>query len=181
MRPGPIVPFCAALLLFSTCLSASAEVLDADAAGFTIRHSLEIDAPRADVYRAVIKNVGDWWSDDHTVSGDASNLRLDAVPQGCFCERLGNGAGAVHLIVTFVNPTVMLRLTGGLGPLGLMGVNGNMVWEFDDSDAGTTITWSYAVGGYFPEGLGKLASAVDRVLVEQMNRLKAFSENGHPE
>ena len=47
-------------------------------------------------------------------------MTIDARTQGCFCEVLGEGAGVVHLTVTFVNPGVILRLSGGLGPLGLM-------------------------------------------------------------
>ena len=154
----------------------SAEVVDAQASGFTTRHSLTISRSRADVYRASVGKIGSWWSDDHTVSGRAANMYLEAEPQGCFCERLGENAGVVHMTVTFVNPTVMLRLSGGLGPLGLMGVNGNMTWEFADGEQGTNLTWSYAVGGYFPGGLEQMAGAVDAVLIEQMTRLKEFLE-----
>jgi hypothetical protein len=161
-------------LVFS--LPSGAEVVDAEASGFTTRHSLTISRARAEVYRASVGKVGSWWSDDHTVSGRAANMYVEAKPQGCFCERLGENAGVVHMTVTFVNPTVMLRLSGGLGPLGLMGVNGNMTWEFADSEEGTTLTWSYAVGGYFPGGLKQMAGAVDAVLIEQMTRLKQFLE-----
>ena len=82
--------------------------------------------------------------------------------------------------VSFVNPGVMLRLTGGLGPLGLMGVSGNMTWEFDETDGGTAVTLQYAVGGYMPGGLDAIAAGVDGVLVEQMTRLKSFVETGSP-
>jgi hypothetical protein len=103
-------------------------------------------------------------------------MYLEAKTQGCFCERLGQHGGVVHMTVTFVNPTVMLRLTGGLGPFGLMGVSGNMTWEFADSSDGTAITWSYAVGGYFSGGLDQVAGDVDTVLAEQLARLKEFVE-----
>lgn len=158
----------------------SAEVIDADANGFTIRHKTSISADRLAVYKAATKDIALWWSADHTVSGDANNLYLDARLHGCFCETLGQGAGLVHMTVTFVNPGVMLRMNGGLGPLGLMGVAGNMTWEFDDSDEGTTLTLQYAIGGYMPGGLDTLASAVDRVLIEQISRLKSFAETGEP-
>ena len=84
----------------------------------------------------------------------------------------------MHLTVTFVNPGVILRLTGGLGPLGLMGVNGNMTWEFGDSEDGTTVKLMYALGGYYSAGLDSIAEAVNGVLVEQMASLKAFAESG---
>ncbi|MEX2123829.1 MAG: SRPBCC family protein [Woeseia sp.] len=165
------------LLVLYPPLPAGAEVVDAEATGFTTRHSVTISRPRAEVYRAAAGQVGSWWSDDYTVSGHASNLYIEAQTQGCFCERLGERAGVVHMTVTFVNPTVMLRLTGGLGPLGLLGVSGNMTWEFTDSADGTTVTWSYAVGGYLPGGLEQMAEAVDGVLIHQMNRLKEFAES----
>lgn len=153
---------------------------DAKASGFTTRHSVTVSGPRAEVYKAATAGIGSWWSDDHTVSGSASNLYLEPRVQGCFCERLGEQGGVVHMVVTFVNPAVMLRLSGGLGPLGLMGVSGNMTWEFSDSEDGTTVTWRYAVGGYSPDGLERISGAVDSVLTEQMNRFKDFVEGSLP-
>lgn len=175
-RPARIHRAVAAALALLCCPVAGAEVIDAEASGFTTRHSVTIASPRAEVYRAATAKIGSWWSDDHTVSGSAAHLYLEPRVQGCFCERLGEQGGVVHMVVTFVNPTVMLRLSGGLGPLGLMGVSGNMTWEFTDSADGTTLTWSYAVGGYFPGGLDQIANSVDRVLTEQMNQFKRFAE-----
>ena len=168
----------ASLVACLVATNASSEVLDAARVGFTISHQTEISAGRFDVYNAAVNNIGDWWSDDHTLSGNAGNMYIEARTQGCFCEKLGEAGGVVHLIVTFVNPGVILRLTGGLGPLGLMGVNGNMTWEFQDSEHGTIVTLNYALGGYMAGGLDSIAEAVNGVLVEQMTSLKAFVENG---
>jgi hypothetical protein len=156
---------------------ASGEVLDAAPGGFTVSHQTQISAGRIHVYNAAVNNIGDWWSDDHTLSGDAGNMYIEARTQGCFCENLGEAGGVVHLVVTFVNPGVILRLTGGLGPLGLMGVNGNMTWEFQDSEDGTIVKLNYAVGGYMDGGLDSVAEAVNGVLIEQMTSLKAFVES----
>lgn len=171
----------AVLLAFVIVPAARAEVTDAGANGFTVTHEVTIAADRAVVYEAVVKRVGDWWSSDHTVSGNAANLYIDTELPGCFCETLGERAGLVHLTVTFVNPGVMLRLTGGLGPLGLLGVAGNMTWEFADTAEGTIVTLQYAVGGYRPGGLDAVAAPVDRVLGEQVARLTSFVETGSPE
>lgn len=171
-------------VLVSLLLAANvllADVLDAAPSGFTVQHRLLVDARRQAVYDAAVQRVGEWWSDAHTVSGDAGRLQIDARPLGCFCEVLGPGAGVVHMTVTLASPGVMLRLTGGLGPLGLHGVSGNMTWEFDDRGEQTLVTWSYAVGGYLAEGLDQLAPAVDEVLQQQMIGLKTLVEAEHGE
>ena len=80
-----------------------------------------------------------------------------------------------------VRPGVVIRLTGGLGPLGRMGVNGNMTWEFEAVEAGTRVTFTYAVGGYRPDGLDAIAAPVDFVIGEALARLKAQVETGDPE
>ena len=167
----------ASLIASLIATQAHGEVLDAAPGGFTISYQTEISAARIDVYNAAVNNIGDWWSDDHTYTGNAGNMYIEAKTQGCFCEKLGDSGGVVHLVVTFVDPGEMLRLTGGLGPLGLMGVNGNMTWEFTDSEDGTIVTLNYALGGYMAGGLDSIAEAVDGVLVEQMTSLKAFVEN----
>ena len=171
----------AAVVICSMAPAAEAEVLDADAYGFTIRISTEVHAQRMAVYKAAVEHVGAWWHRDHTISGFASNLYIDARVPGCFCEHLGQGAGIVHMAVTYVSPGIILRLTGGLGPLGLMGVDGNMTWEFDDADEGMVVTLNYAVGGYYPDGLDTLAPAVNGVLEEAMTRLRDFVETGDPD
>ena len=170
------------LILISTfATAASAEVTDSAPGGFTTVNQVIIKASREQAWQAAIKDIGKWWSSDHTVSGDASRLSITPVPQGCFCERFGTGTGVVHLTVTMVNPGVVIRLTGGLGPLGLMGVNGNMTWEFETVDAGTKVKFTYAVGGYRPEGLDEIAGPVDFVIGEALARLKAHIETDDPE
>lgn len=172
-----------ALAALAVGAPAAAEVLDSAEGGFTVRHRASLPVGRAAAWGAIIDDVGHWWSSAHTVSGDAANLYITAVPMGCFCERLGESGGLVHLSVTFVNPGVLLRLTGGLGPLGLLGINGNLTLELEDGGdpgddpqtARTTVTLRYAVGGYRPGGLAELAGPVDEVLGEQLQRLAAFA------
>ena len=154
-----------------------ADVLNASTAGFTVQTVVEIQADRATVWSAAIDDIGQWWSDDHTIAGDASRLSIDARPMGCFCEQLEGDDGVVHLLVTSVSRNVMLRMTGGLGPLGLMGVNGNMTWEFMDVEEGTQVRLTYAVGGYSVDGLDSIADAVDGVLATAMMALKLYVES----
>ncbi len=168
-----------AALLAGRC--AEADVASAAHGGFKIVNEVLIDAPRTSAWHSAVHEVGQWWSSDHTISGDARRLSIDPKPQGCFCENLGDGAGVVHLTVTMVSSEVVLRMTGGLGPLGLMGVNGNMTWEFDDVDEQTRVRLIYAVGGYYEPGLDSIAESVDRVLNEALRRLEAHVETGDAE
>jgi len=158
-----------------------ADVTDSAANGFTSVNEVVIDAGRAQSWVAAVSDVGQWWSSDHTVSGEAARMSITPELQGCFCESLGEKAGVVHLTVTMVNPTHLLRMTGGLGPLGLMGLDGNMTWEFLDEEDGTRVRFTYAVGGYAKDGLDSIAPAVDYVIGEALDRLKAFVETGRPE
>lgn len=160
------------------CGPSAAEVADSEPGGFTTINETTIDESRAAVWHAAIQDIDQWWSPDHTISGEASRLSITAKLQGCFCERLGNDTGVVHMDVTMVSPEVVLRLSGGLGPLGLMGVNGNMTWEFEDDDDRTRVKFTYAVGGYRPGGLDGIANPVDGVIGEALLRLKAYIEKG---
>ena len=169
----------AALLALS--MTVLAEVTDSATHGFTTVNEVVIDSGRAESWVAAINDVGQWWSSDHTVSGDASRMSITPELQACFCETLGERAGVVHLTVTMVNPTHLLRMTGGLGPLGLMGVDGNMIWEFLDDKDGTRVRFTYAIGGYAKDGLDSIAPAVDLVIGEALGRLKAYIETGNPE
>lgn len=176
-----LVTALATLAICAVFSAAQAEVLDADGHGFTIRIHTKVNAERSAVYKAAVENIGGWWHSGHTISGFANNLYIDASVPGCFCENLGQEGGIVHMLVTYVSPGVVVRLTGGLGPLGLMGVEGNMTWEFDDAVEGTVVTLNYSVGGYYPDGLDSIAPAVDGVLEEAMTRLASFVETGSPE
>lgn len=168
-------------IALTLCGEVSAEVIDSAASGFSLVNETTVAASRQRVWQAAVEEIGQWWSSDHTISGDAARMSIDPTPQGCFCEAIGEHAGVVHLTVTFVNPGVLLRLTGGLGPLGLLGVDGNMMWEFFDAEDGTTVRFSYVVGGYRPGGLEEMAGPVDYVIGKALDRLKAYVETGDPD
>jgi uncharacterized protein YndB with AHSA1/START domain len=168
------------LIAASLPLAAAGEVADAGAGGFTSRNKLLVAAPPAEVFGALVRDVGKWWSSAHTFSGDAANLRIEARPQGCFCETLPGG-GARHLTVVAVEPGKLLRLTGGLGPLQAMAVDGALSWELTPAADGTEITATYAVHGYAAGGLEAWAAPVDRVIRQQLERLGRYVETGSPE
>lgn len=154
---------------------ARADVVDRSPAGFTLKTTVQVAAPADRVYRTLV-DIGSWWGKDHTFSGDASNLTIAAQPGGCFCEKLPNGGGVEHGRVVNVVPGSLLRLASALGPLQELGVAGSLTWQIAASGQGSTVTLTYAVGGYTPGGLDKLAAPVDQVLSEQVRNLKAYVE-----
>jgi uncharacterized protein YndB with AHSA1/START domain len=163
--------------------AAHAEVVDSAADGFTVRNTAVISAPADRVYRAAVKEVGDWWHPDHTFSGDSANLRIEARAHGCFCEKLEKGGEVRHLTVVAAQPGMMLRMTGGLGPLQGLAVTGTLTLSFAEEEGKTTVELTYTVAGYRPGGMAEWAGAVDDVLREQLERLQRHVETGrtHPE
>lgn len=168
-----------AVMLMIAPLAARAEVIDQSAAGFQIRHVVNISAPQANA-RAAVQDIGRWWSDDHTYSGKASNLSIDAA--GCFCERLPGGF-VRHMSVVYSDPGA-LKMFGGLGPLQTTGAAGHLSFELTKAadPAKTVLMLTYDVGGYAKGGLAEAwAKPVDGVLGAQVARLKAYIETGKPD
>ena len=158
---------------------AHAEVIDATPNGFEVKRTAVLNAPADKVY-AVLSQPSQWWNKDHTWSGSAANLSLAPMAGGCFCEKLPNGGSAMHMTVVYAQPGVALRLFGGLGPLQMSGAAGSLSWSLSEKDGKTTLIQTYDVGGYSKGGLDKIAPAVDQVLGEQLDRLKAYVETGKP-
>jgi len=169
----PVLSLACAAALMSAAVSG--EVVDKSAGGFTLRSTAQIAAAPDRVFRALV-DIGSWWSKDHTYTGDATNMSIVAQPGGCFCEELPNGLGVEHGRVVNVAPNRLLRLATALGPLQELGVTGSMTWQIAPSGQGSTVTMTYAVGGYVAGGLDKLAEPVDKVLAQQVALLKAYAE-----
>ena len=164
------------VLLALAPLGATAAVVDASASGFTVRTTLAIRAAPGDVYRRLVRNVGDWWNPSHTFSGNAHNLSIEEKALGCFCEKLADGGGVRHMEVVYFAPGKTLRLSGGLGPLQSIAAAGSMTIELSAAEGGTKLEVTYAVTGYLPAGMNTWAAPVDGVLEEQFTRLKNYVE-----
>jgi len=160
---------------------ALADVADSSPNGFTVKITIQIQAPPAEVYRKLVANVGEWWNPQHTFSGNSRNLSIDGKAQGCFCEKLPNQGSVRHMEVVNASPGARLVLSGALGPMQTQAVVGTMTFQLAAVDSGTKLDVTYAVGGYMPGGLANLAKVVDGVLTEQVTRLKNFAEKGNPD
>jgi len=166
------------LLAVACALPARAEVKQSAADTMLIAIEAKIAAPPRSVYDALV-HVERWWSSEHTYSGDAGNLSLTAEPGGCFCERWKDGA-VEHARVILVLRDQLLRLGAALGPLQARAVGAVLTFQLKPADGGTALTVGYLANGASASALDKSAAAVDRVLTEQVQRLKRLIETGKP-
>ncbi|WP_028079338.1 SRPBCC family protein [Solimonas soli] len=161
--------------------TAGAEVKSVAVTGFAIEQTLTLKAAPDQVYDALV-DVGRWWDGAHSYSGKADHLRIEPRAGGCFCERLDAGGSVLHATVVFAARPQLLRMSGAFGPLQSMGVSGAASWEIGAAGTGSTLKFSYAVGGYAGgTSFEQLAPMVDGMFAGQMARLKSYVERGRPD
>ncbi len=151
--------------------AAYAKVVDQSEAGFTVAHTAQVAATPADVWK-MLRMPQNWWSKEHSWSGDAANFWLDPQAGGCFCEKLpdtGLGAGSVqHARILFSKPGQLLRLSGAFGPLQGEALTGTLTIQIKETPTGSALRFDYVVGGYMRFKVGEIAPAVDKVIGEQL-------------
>lgn len=166
--------FVAALCLIAAPACAEVESSGPDA--FRASHVFEITAAPAAAYQALVE-PGLWWPKDHTWSGDAENLSLEARAGGCFCE-VWDGGSAEHGRVVMAQPGKLLRLVAALGPLQEMAVSAVLTVVLEADGAGTRARVTYRVSGDASHDLAALAPVVDRVIGEQFGRFARYASEG---
>ena len=159
------------VLASMACERATAEVVGVAGNGFEIRETAHTAASSDKVYAALLQPAR-WWSSDHTFSGSAANLVMDAHAGGCWCETLPGGGSVEHLRVVYVSPGKTLRLRGALGPFQGLAVDGVMTWSVKSVADGTDVSFTYSIGGYAKDGFDELSKMTDHVLSEQLARFK---------
>jgi uncharacterized protein YndB with AHSA1/START domain len=170
-----------AVAVFSAAAGgASAAVSDVTAAGFAVDNEVVVGAPPSVVYAALLEDVAIWWNPKHTYSGVSANLSIDARPGGCFCERLADRGGVEHARIIALIPSSLVRMSGALGPLQSSGLAGTLTWTLAQAADGTKAKLTYSVGGFMHGGFDSIAPAVDAVLRDQLDRLKAHAESRKP-
>ena len=155
---------------------AHAGVRTASAHGFEIEHNASLPIPAGALYR-LLATPSRWWSSEHTYSGDAANLSLQATPGGCWCEKLPKGGGIEHMRVAYVDPEKSLVLTGSLGPLLTLATSGVLQMTITATTTGSDLTLNYRVAGFYNGGAEKLAPIVDQVLGQQVARLSTAANS----
>jgi len=161
--------------------SARAEIKDSSRDGFTLENSVQVPTDAASTWKALVEDVDKWWPKSHSWWGAEGRFTIEARAGGCFCERAGERQ-AVHLLVTFVDPGKLLRLTGGLGPLQGMGLSGVLEVRFAPLPAGggTRVTFFLRAGGYTPDDLSQFAPVVDKVQALQLGGLADYLRQPAP-
>lgn len=166
-----------ACLLF-TASSTFAETTPREG-GFTVSNSVEVAAPPAQVW-AALEQPGRWWDSNHSWSGDAANMTLEARAGGCFCEALAEGGSAMHGTVIFAQPNRTLRMAALLGTLMSLGGSAVLTWSIAPMGEGSRVTFEYVAGGLPGETGQALALPVDGVIRQQLERLERYVETGRP-
>ncbi|MGZ9099760.1 MAG: ATPase [Brevundimonas sp.] len=162
------------LALACAATPVAAEVTARSADSFSLAYERPVPAS-ADAILAAIGRPAAWWSDAHTYSGRASNIRVELTPGGCWCEDLPGG-GVKHAEAVLVWPEQrMVRFDAPFGPLQSIGADAvlTMTWAEAEGGATRTLKWTYVVNG---PGAGAMADVIDGVLGEQFGRLAAHLE-----
>jgi hypothetical protein len=95
--------------------AAAADTVKATADRLEFEYKAEVAMPKAALWARVLKPSG-WWSDEHTYSGKAANMKLTAKAGGCWCE-VWPGGEVEHGRVVYLSPGSALRIESALGRL----------------------------------------------------------------
>lgn len=168
----------ASLALGLSAGAASAEVRETRAGGFVLESRAVIEAGDRETAWAALVRLGDWWSDAHTYSGDASNITIDARAGGCWCEVWPGGQIEHGRIVLAWPEQGLLRAEAPLGPLQAMAVSAVLTWQVTArEEGGVEIVQAFVVGGG-TEATAAAAPLVDQVMSEGLARLERYLETG---
>ena len=157
-------------LVSGVSASAFAEIVSSGPDRYELRHEALVDAGPELVWERLIHPEA-WWNGDHTFSGDAANLSLDAIAGGLWREDWDGGSVAHGRVLACLDGK-MLRLDAPFGPLQGMAVN--VVWTISlepAEDGGTRIIFVETAIGTPDSKLDDLAPAVDGVKHQAIKRL----------
>jgi len=169
-RPGILL---ISLLTFAPLARSQVDVAEPNR--LAVSYDLPVNAT-VEKLAVTFQNIQTWWSGEHSYTGDPTNFFFDGVDKACFCERLPQGGLVRHMNVVYFDPARKIRMTGGLGPLQTLPVNGVFEFNFIAAEKGQSrLQVSYAVttnGGLLKDW----AEGVERVIGEQLQRLKTEAE-----
>lgn len=158
------------LIAISLPVTTQAEVVAASKEHFTLKLEATSDLSPQETWARLIEPA-QWWQSDHTYSGDAANLSLEAIAGG-FWREDWDGGSVWHGTVLQAKPNETLVLSAPFGPL--QGLAVTSVWTISLSPietGGTRIRFDHVTNGTSASNLQDLAPAVDFVKGEALKSL----------
>ena len=151
--------------------SVQADITKANPDHYTLRHEATSSMAPDVLWQRLIKPAT-WWHPEHSYSGDAANLSLDARAGGLWREDWAGGSVA-HGEVLYVKDGEQLRLNAPFGPLQERAVT--VVWTITitPEGEGSKVVFDEVANGTSESGLDALAPAVNFVKGEAIKRLVA--------
>lgn len=157
-------------VLFFLSAVSQAKVVIANDNNFIIEHEVIVPITAQASYRLLGK-PSQWWSSEHTWSGDAKNMSMQLKAGGCFCEKW-KANSVMHAQVISAQPGTVLRLQGAFGPLQDMAVTAVLTFSLKHEQSGTRVQLRYRVRGIDRHKLAGLDAAVDTSLGEQLESFR---------
>ena len=161
-----------ATIVSAICLPlfAHSEVVEASPAHFTLHLAAETELTPDQVWTRLIE-PSSWWLSEHTYSGSADHLSLDAQAGGLWREDWDIGS-VQHGTILQARPGKTLVLSAPFGPLQGLAVTSVWTISLTPTDAGgTRITFDHVTNGTAASNLHELAPAVDYVKSEALKSL----------
>lgn len=161
--------FVAAITAATFSISAFAEIVSSSSSHYRLKHEATSDLPPDALWSRLIF-PSDWWHPDHTYSGDSSNLNLEVTAGGLWREDW-DGGSVVHGTVLYVKTGTLLRLDAPFGPL--QGMDVTTIWTItiEANGEGSRVVFDEVSNGSPASGLNDIATAVDYVKQEAIQRL----------
>ena len=115
--------------------------------------TLEIDAPRERVWRALTEEIGQWWLPDFYAGGEATKaVILEPRVGGRLYEDWGDGGGLLWYTVIALQPPRSIDLAGHLTPAFGGPAKTYLKLELEEAGGKTRLVVSDAVLGRTSEG-----------------------------
>jgi uncharacterized protein YndB with AHSA1/START domain len=113
-----------------------------DVHAFEIRKDIEIDAPLAVAFQAVLDELG---PEAQTPDGHSLSMKLEPWPGGRWYRDLGNGAGHFWGHVQVIKPPKLIEITGPM-PMSYPAVN-HIQYRLTESGGGTLLAFTHRAMG----------------------------------
>lgn len=158
-----------AAALLSLAVSAQAEIVESSDSHYVLRQEATDSRSAEELWERLL-DPATWWHPDHTYSGNAGNLSLDARAGGLWLERWDGGSIA-HGEVLLVQDGAVLRMNAPFGPLQEAGAYTIWTITISAEGDGSRVVFDEVATARPGAGMDELAKAVDYVKTEAIGRL----------